>query len=188
MLVVGKIFGIMVVLAIISALISGNMAEISNAALSGAKDAVTLSISLLGAISLWSGILSVLDKAGVTSFISKISRPILKKIYSNTQNFDNISLNFSANLLGLGNAALPLGIKAAKDINFKMKTSANDDLIMFSVLNTTPLQLFPTTLIALRSSYGSQNPFDVIMPIWICSVATTVFAIIVCKSFAKIFK
>ena len=185
---VGKIFGITVVLSVIFALISGNMAEVSNAALAGAKDAVTLSISLLGAISLWSGILSVLDKAGVTDFISKISRPIMKKIYKNTENFDNISLNFSANLLGLGNAALPLGLKAVKDINFKMQKTASDDLIMFSVLNTTPLQLFPTTLIALRSSYGSQNPFDIILPIWICSVATTVFAIIICKSFAKVFK
>ena len=112
----------------------------------------------------------------------------MKKIYKNTENFDNISLNFSANLLGLGNAALPLGLKAVKDINFKMQKTASDDLIMFSVLNTTPLQLFPTTLIALRSSYGSQNPFDIILPIWICSVATTVFAIIICKSFAKVFK
>ncbi len=185
---VGKIFGTMVIFSLVSALFFGTTADIANAAFSGAKDAVNLSLTLLGVISLWSGILNVFDKAGVTALISKAAKPVLKIIYKNTENFDNISLNFSANLLGLGNAALPLGIKAAKDINFNRLQTASDDLIMFSVLNTTPLQLFPTTLIALRSSYGSNNPFDIVLPIWICSVATTVFAIIICKAFAKVSK
>ena len=102
---------------------------------------------------------------------------------------DNLSASISANFLGLGNAALPLGIKAVKGLEKNnLSGSASDAAVLFAVLNTVPFQLIPSTLIALRTKYGSVNPYDVVPYIWICSVLITVFAVIVCKCFSKVWR
>ena len=189
----GKVFAVLVISSFLFAGFSGNMAEVCTAAIDGANEAVTLSISLLGVMCLWSGVIRTLDKAGLTRILSKAASGLLKliypKVYKNTEAINNIAADYSANLLGLGNAALPIGIRAMNSLKkngLPQPDTANDDMIMFAVLNTAPFQLMPTTLIALRSTYGSANPFEIILPIWICSAGTTVFGVILCKMFAKL--
>ena len=189
----GKVFAVLVISSFLFAGFSGNMAEVCTAAIDGANEAVTLSISLLGVMCLWSGVIRTLDKAGLTRILSKAASGLLKliypKVYKNTEAINNIAADYSANLLGLGNAALPIGIRAMNSLKkngLPQPDTANDDMIMFAVLNTAPFQLMPTTLIALRSTYGSANPFEIILPIWICSAGTTVFGVILCKTFAKL--
>lgn len=189
----GKVFAVLVISSFLFAGFSGNMAEVCTAAIDGANEAVTLSISLLGVMCLWSGVIRTLDKAGLTRVLSKAASGLLKliypKVYKNTEAINNIAADYSANLLGLGNAALPIGIRAMNSLKkngLPQPDTANDDMIMFAVLNTAPFQLMSTTLIALRSTYGSANPFEIILPIWICSAGTTVFGVILCKTFAKL--
>ena len=191
----GKIFGILVLVSYIFAGATGNMINVCNAAIIGAGEAVQLSISLLGIMCLWSGIIRVLDKAGLTKLITKIISPFLKFLYPDAHkkniNTDYISANYSANLLGLGNAALPIGISAIKELKkegLPAPQTANNDMVTFAVLNTTPIQLIPTTLIALRTTYNSANPYEIILPIWICSLATTIFGAILCKIMSKYYK
>ena len=187
----GKVFAVLVLGAFICGGVSGNMAAVCEAAMNGASEAVTLSISLLGVMCLWSGVIRTLDHAGLTKLLSKAVAPILRLIYPKAYRTGNgihdIAADYSANLLGLGNAALPIGMRAMcalKKNGLPAPDTANDDMVMFAVLNTTPLQLMPTTLIALRTAHGSANPFEIILPIWICSVATTVFGVILCKMLA----
>ena len=189
----GKIFAFMVIVSLICGGATGNIENVANGAISGAAEAVNLSISLLGVMCLWSGVIRTLDKAGVTEYLSKAISPLIRLVYPSAYKSKNslsdIAASFSANLLGMGNAALPIGIRAMKSIKeqgLPADGTASDDMIMFAVLNTTPLQLMPTTLIAFRTAHGSANPFEIILPIWICSLATTVFGVLLCRAMSKL--
>ena len=127
----------------------------------------------------------VLDCAGVTDFFARITKPFFRLIYSqyaieNSLGF--ISASFAANFLGLGSAALPLGIQTMKSLyKNSCKVTALCDCATFAALSTVPFQLIPSTLIALRSAHGSNNPFSIIIPIWICSAITITFTITMSK-------
>ncbi len=188
-----KTFSFMIIFSFVSALLTGNLEHMGAGFASSLSDAVSLCISLLGMMCFWSGLMNVLENSGAIKRLSKILRPLLKLIYGKSandrENLDNLSCSVSANFLGLGNAALPLGIKAVKGFEKHNKSgSATDSTIMFAVLNTVPFQLIPSTLIALRTKHGSQNPFDVVPYIWICSVLITVFAVVVCKLMSKLWR
>lgn len=186
---IGKIFSVLVTASVVFATLGGRMPELSEAVLDGASDAVELVISLLGMMCLWSGVIKVLDRVGVTRVISRLSRPLLRFIYpvaySKDQGADEIASNFAANLLGMGNAALPLGLSAMEKLacQSKKEGSPNREMITFAVLNTVPFQLFPTTLISLRSSAGSLSAYEIIAPIYVCSALTICFAVLLCKTF-----
>ena len=191
----GKVFAILVISALVFGGFTGNIENVCNAAISGTSEAVNLSISMLGVMCLWSGVVRTLDNAGITKMLSKLISPLLKILYpgayKNNVSTDYIAANYSANMLGLGNAALPIGINAMKELKkegLPSKNTANDDMVMFAVLNTTPIQIIPTTLIALRSAYNSLNSYEIILPIWICSIATTIFGAVICKILSKIYK
>ena len=191
----GKIFSILVISAFLIGGFNGKMECVSSAAIDGATDAVKLSFSMLGIMCLWSGIIRVLDKAGVTRAITFLISPIIKiifpKAYKTKNAINDIAADYSANFLGLGNAALPISIKAMTNLkkdSLSYPGVASDEMIMFSVLNTAPFQLIPTTLIALRNAHNSQNSFEIILPIWICSALTTIFGVILCKLLSKIRK
>ncbi len=182
-----KVFSVLVTISFVFAALDGRMGELCAAVISGANDAVTLVISLVGMMCLWNGIIKVLDGAGLTKLLSRLIRPILKFAYptacSKNCGVQEISANFAANLLGLGNAALPLGLSAMEKLATLdgEKEKANADMMTFAVLATTPIQLLPTTLIILRQNSGSASPYEIITPILICSVATTVFAVVLCR-------
>lgn len=187
---IGKVFSVLVSISVVFGLISGRLDAVSEAVISGACDAVELSVSMLGFMCFWSGIINVLNDAGVTKVITKLIKPFLKFVYpeafKNGVATEEISSNFAANLLGLGNAALPLGLCAAQKLSQLEKTQ-RADLFTFCVMNTVPFQLFPSTLIILRKAAGSQSPDSVVLPIYICSVLTVVFAAVCCRVCAKIF-
>ena len=110
--------------------------------------------------------------------------------YSKNNGIKECAANISANFLGLGNAALPTGIAAMKKISQNStipKNKASDDAVMFAVLATTPFQFLPVPLFTLREAAGSSAPYEILIPVWICEIATTVFAIIICKLLSKVF-
>ena len=166
----------MLVFALISAILTGNSQALSASVLEGASEAVTLLISIAGILCFWSGIMEIAKESGVTKAMAKLFAPILSKLFKNVPKnssaFEYISLNISANLLGLGNAATPLGLSAMKELKAlnHNKPQASDDMLLFVVLNTASIQLIPTTLCAYRQSYGSSAPFEIIPAVWLTSV------------------
>lgn len=172
---ISKIFAIMCSISLFFAVIEGRVNELAVAVLDGASKAVTLSIALAGMMGLWCGAMKVLQKAGLCRAVAKIISPLLRiafpQSYKKGIATEEIAANISANILGLGNAATPFGIKAmealAKDNPYKER--ASDDMITFAVMNTAPFSFMPTTLITLRSACGSANPFEIIVAVWICS-------------------
>ncbi len=168
------IFAAMVVISVLFGAANGTMAAVSSAALSGANDAVTLSISLLGVICLWSGVLEVMDQSGLSQKLAALFRPFLKRLFPDAARdpttLSAISANISANLLGIGNAATPLGIQAAKRMAAGCSGTASDSLCRFIVLNTASIQLIPATVAGVRAACGAVSPFDILPAVWFSSV------------------
>ena len=186
---IGKICGAIMVLSFIFGLANGNTAALANAMSEGAANADELTVSLVGTMCLWNGIMQVAKASGFVDWLSRIMMPILKRIFPDACQKNNglgeISAAFSANILGIGNAATPLAIKAMKKLkeNSNYDGVATADMIMFTVLGCASFDMFPTTLIALRRAAGSEAPFEIIVPVWICSVCTAVLGIILVKAF-----
>lgn len=197
-----KIFGIISILSVAIAIFTGRIEQVGISVAEGGDGAVKLIISLAGMMCLWSGIVRVMKYIGITEMLSKVISPVLKIMLPYTYDLkkrgdkdaisalQSVSANISANMLGIGNAATPLGIDAIKKLNdVKNKSriinpdAANADMIMFVVFNCASVQIIPTTLIALRSAAGSQNVFEIIPAVWICSIATAIFAAATVKVF-----
>ena len=184
----GKIFGIISILSVISGIALGNGERLGNAVLDGASSAVTLTVSLCGIICLWCGIMRVLETAGVIEKISRLLSPILKiffpDAYKKGEAIGEISANISANLLGIGNAATPLALRAMKKLQSINPDPgcASADMITLAVLNTASITLVPSTVIALRRAAGSERPYSVIFPIWICSFCSSSLALMLCSA------
>lgn len=186
---IGKICGLICVLSFVFGVINGNVGQMSEAIFEGASSAVSLTISLIGTMCLWNGIMRVASASGVIERLSKIMSPVLKFLFPDAYRKNNglgeIAVSISANIFGLGNAATPLAIKAMEKLqqNNIDKAIASNDMVMFTVLGTASLDLFPATLIALRQSAGSLDAVEVVVPIWICSFVTAVLGVILVKIF-----
>ena len=153
---------------------TGQLSAVSAAALTGAQSAVELCLSMAGAICLWSGVMTLMDRCGLSEKLAALLRPLLRRILPNASR-DNetlaaLSANVSANLLGLGNAATPLGIRAATRMAQGCNSVASDELCRLVVLNTASIQLLPTTVAAVRSAHGCAAPFDILPAVWLSSV------------------
>ena len=176
----------------VSSCLNGRINELSNAALTGCKDAVTLSITLCGAIAFWSGIMNIANRSGMVSFLSKILfRPLsflFPGIKKNGKAMQYIVLNFISNLLGLGNASTPLGINAMRELKEEEKCdkTASRNMIMLVVMNTASIQFFPSTIVALRASHGALNAADIVPCVWIVSLCSLSISIISVILFGKI--
>lgn len=185
------IWGGMIIVSLIVSVFTGRVEQTAAAAVSGAGDAVNLTVSLLGIMCLWTGISKIGEDGGLLRVISKALRPVLRLIFPkldpNSKGFGAIVMNVVANLLGMGNAATPLGINAVTELweQNGRKTTATNEMCMFVVLNTASLQLIPSTLISLRQSYGSAAPGSVIVPIWICEICALTAGITVAKILAR---
>ena len=180
------IFAGMIVLSLIFSVISGNMEALSTAALDSASQAVTLLLKMCGALCMWSGFMEIAKDAGLTEKLSKLFMPLLKRLFpeidERSEAFSYISMNIGANLLGLGNAATPLGLAAMKQMRrLSHSDEATDSMVVFVVMNTASIQLIPTTVAVLRRSYGSESPFDVIFCVWICSAFALAVGLIAAK-------
>lgn len=163
----------MILISIISAILTGRVDETINAIFEGASTAVSTLISLAGAICFWTGIMKIAEKSGVSSAICKLISPAVKRLFpsASQKTREYISMNITANFLGMGNAATPMGILAAETLDAENHgySVPSRDMCMLVTLNTTSLQILPTTILAMRSAAGSQNPMSVILPIWIVS-------------------
>lgn len=164
----------MVAVSVLSALLTGRGTELAAATVSGAQAGVTLAMSLAGSLCLWSGVGSLMEKAGITGMLSRILAPALRRLFPSTRQdkvlAGELSANICANFLGLGNAATPMGIRAAK--RMKQGDRATDELCRLIVLNTASIQLIPTNVAALRLSLGCAAPFDILPAVWITSVCS----------------
>ena len=182
---------IFIIISFIYAFISGNIDAVNNSIFSSTTDAVELSISLLGTICLWNGIIEIATKTSLIKRFTKMLQPIIfflfPEVRKDSEVNNEISMNMIANILGLGNAATPTGIKVMKSLqkeNNKKDTLSNS-MAMFIVINTASIQLIPTTVIAIRNSLGSNVPTQIILPVWFATICAAITAIILTKIFIK---
>lgn len=186
----GKTFSILCMISFVSALINGRMQELGNAVIDGAARAVTLTLSLLGIMCLWCGVMRVAKAANLISRLSKLIAPVLKLLfptaYRTGNGLDEISANISANILGIGNAATPFAIKAmeAMERDNPEHGRATDDMVTLAVLNTASINLLPTTMLALRRSADSSEPAIILVPVWICSFTCATLAVLLARTLA----
>ena len=180
---------IFIIISIVYAIFSGNIENLNNSIFESTETAVNLTLTLLGMTCFWSGIMEVASKTQIMSYLSKILKPIIRKLFKdlNGKSYDNIMMNIIANILGLGNAATPLGLKAMKELQKENvnKGELSDNMMMLIVLNTASLQVIPTTVIAVRSSLGSENPTKIIVPVWISTICAAIVGIIFTKIIIK---
>lgn len=182
-----------IAISFIYALISGNIEQASNGIFESCESAVELTLTFFGTICLWNGIIAICKQTSLMSKLTKLLQPIIRFLFpelkNNKQAKEEISMNIIANLLGLGNAATPLGLKAMDTLqkeNSKKDTLSNS-MVMFIVLNTASLQIIPTNVIAIRSSLGSVAPSNIIIQVWIATVVAAVVGITVTKILMKKF-
>lgn len=185
-----KIWPIIVVISIVYAISSGNIDGLNNAICNSSKDAIEVFIILIGTTALWSGLMKILSSTKIIEVFSIMLNPIIKIIFPELK--DNkikkiISMNMISNFFGLGNAATPLGIKAINlmhDSNNKSKKMSSA-MIMLILINTTSIQLIPTTIIAIRSSLGASNPSSIILPVWCSTFISVTMGIFLIKFFYR---
>ena len=152
----------MVVLSLVFGLFTGNLDAVADAAMDGAASAVELSVSMAGILCLWSGVMEIMNVCGLSAGLARAFRPILRRLMPQASRDEKtlaaLSANVSANLLGLGNAATPLGIQAARRMARGCSGTASDELCLLVVLNTASIQLLPATIASVRSASGAQSP------------------------------
>jgi spore maturation protein A len=205
------IWGGMLIIGIIFGVATGNMQAVTDAVLQSSKEAITLGISMLGIVAFWTGLMEVAEESGVIAGLTKLISPLMRflfpKIPKGHRAWDSLSANFVANILGLGWAATPAGLRAMSDLeelerarvnsefvetmgslgdvqNFRARTASNE-MCTFLVMNISSLQLIPVNIIAYRSQYGSANPAAVIAPAIVATFFSTVVAVIYCKVMGK---
>ena len=180
---------IFIIISIVYSIFSGNVENLNNSIFESTESAVNLTLTLLGTTCLWSGIMEIASKTQIIEYLSKLLKPFIKKLFSglNENSYNNIIMNIIANILGLGNAATPLGLKAMKELQKenRNKEELSDNMMMLIVLNTASLQIIPTTIIAIRSSLGSANPTKIIFPVWISTICAAVVGVIFTKIMIK---
>ena len=163
----------MLLLSLMGAAFSGNASALAGAVTQGAQSGVTLAVSMAGAICLWSGVGALMEKTGISRAVSRLLRPILGRLFPTSKSdpilANHLSANVCANLLGLGNAATPMGIQAAQRLASDKNGIATNELCRLIVLNTASIQLLPTNVAAVRSSLGCARPFDILPAVWVTS-------------------
>lgn len=176
-MIMSWIWLIILVFSVGVSMVTGTIGEVSAATAQGAQAGVTLAIAMAGSICLWSGVGAVMDKAGITGAMSRLLRPILGRIFPSARTdptlSNALSANVCANILGLGNAATPMGIKTAKRmVRPDRPAVATDELCRLIVLNTASIQLIPANVAAVRASLGCGKPFDILPAVWLTSLCS----------------
>ena len=187
------IWVIIIVFSFFSAIATKNMSMLSTSVISGGSDAITLIIKLTGVICFWNGIMAIAEKSGFTTLLCNLFQPVLKFLFPDVKDKkikDAISMNITANLLGLGNAATPLGLEAMKRMQEHnlSKDTASDDMVKFVVINTAALHLIPTSIAFLRQNFGSKNPMEIMLPALITSILSLFVGITLTLLLKRFFK
>lgn len=180
-------------IGLIAAVILGNGAALAVAVPQGAQAGITLAISMAGSLCLWTGVGKLMEHAGITGLMAKLLKPILAKLFPSARQDARLagllSANICANILGLGNAATPMGIQAAKRLAAKSKEGvASNELCRLVVLNTASIQLIPATVAALRTSLGCATPFDILPAVWITSLTSAAAGIAAAWGMGKLWR
>ncbi len=180
----------LILISFIVSLFTGNVSETATAAMDGAKDAVETSLSILGVMCFWMGMMKIAEKAGLLKSLSKLLNPVISFLFKGVKSPDaknSILMNITANIFGIGNAATPFGLKAMEEMSIenKKKHTATNDMCLFVVVNTASIQLIPTTLLALRASYGSASPYNILPAVWITSITAMIFGVAAARIFEK---
>ncbi len=181
----------MLLIGILYGAFTGNIAEVSDAALSAAGEAISLCITTAGILTLWTGLMEIAKTSGLITSSTKLIRPLISYLFPNLPKnhpaIEHISLNFIANFLGLNWGATPAGLKAMEELSKLEKERGNppelasDEMCTFLIINISSLQLIPISIIAYRQQYGSVNPTAVIGPAILATLINTIVAIIFCK-------
>ena len=189
-LAMSVIWTAMVAAAVLCGIMTGRGEQVTAGAVEGAKAAVELCLAMGGMLCLWSGVMEVMRRAGLARGLGRLLRPVLARLYpgQDSQTLDCIAANVSANLLGLGNAATPLGIEAAKRMAERSGGRVSDSLCMLVVCNTASIQLLPTTVAAVRSAAGSARPFDILPAVWLASALSVLAGVGAVKLFGKLWR
>lgn len=183
----------LIVISIVFGAINGKLGDVANAIFSGAELSVKIVLTLSGIMIFWLGIMKIAEKSGIAEFISRLLTPLARLIFpevpKNSEIIGDVAMNFSANALGLANAATPMGIKAMEkmqELNID-KESASDPMCTMLAMNTAGFQLIPATVIAILAANGCENPTQIIVPTLIVTTCTFVTSIIIAKIFKRIF-
>ncbi|BDF66742.1 nucleoside recognition domain-containing protein [Pseudoflavonifractor phocaeensis] len=182
----------MVVVSVVCGLMLGNGPAVAAAAVEGAAAAIELCLTMAGVLCLWMGVMEIMKRSGLADKLSKLLRPILCRLYpdfkKDRETMDAVSANVSANLLGLGNAATPLGIQAARRMAKKTPGVASDSLCMLVVCNTASIQLIPTTVASVRLAAGCAAPFDILPAVWLASAVSVTVGVLAAKIMGKVWR
>ena len=180
----------MVVVSVIFGLFSGQMDAVSQAALTGAGSAVQLCLSMAGVLCLWSGVMEIMNRCGISARLARVFRPLLRWLLPRASRDDEtlsaVSANVSANLLGLGNAATPLGVQAACRMARGKNGVASDELCLLVVLNTASIQLVPATVASVRAAAGAAAPLDILPAVWLSSALSVTVGLLAAKTLARL--
>ncbi len=186
------VWAVLVVASVLFGSINGSMGDVSRAAMEGAGAAVELAITMAGAVCLWSGVMELMSRCGLAGHLANCFRPLLRLLLPQASRDDEtlsaVSANLSANLLGLGNAATPLGIRAARRMARGCDGTASDELCRLVVLNTASIQLLPTTVAALRAAGGSAAPFDILPAVWVTSVLSVTAGLLAARLLGRVWR
>lgn len=188
-----KIWPCFIMVSFVFAIITGRIQDFNNSIFESATQTVDLTIKLFGTMCLWNGLMKIVQETSLIIRLSNLIRPLMRflfpKMNEKDKEYKEITLNIIANLLGIGNAATPLGLKAMKTMQEKntKKNTVTDSMAMFIVLNTASLQIIPTTVIAVRASMGSENPAQIILPVCIVTIITDITGIVASKILMKKF-
>ena len=186
-----KIWPLFLIISFVYAFFSAKLPEVNNSIFESTENAVNLCLSILGTMCLWCGIIKVAMQTSLVDKLINIFKPLLKRLFPDINEKDEIhkeiSMNIIANLLGLGNAATPLGLKAMKSLQKanKNKKELSNSMAMLIVLNTASIQIIPTTVIAIRNSLGSKDATQMLVPIWIATICAAMAAITATKILMK---
>lgn len=182
----------MICVSLLCALVTGRTDAVAAAAVTGAADAVELCLSMAGMLCLWMGVMEVMRRSGLSEGLARLLRPLLRRLFpafaGDEEVMAAVSANLSANLLGLGNAATPLGLEASRLMARRTPGVASDGLCMFVVCNTASIQLLPTTVASLRSAAGCATPFDILPATWLASVLSILAGVTAAKALSLVWR
>ena len=190
-MVMSWIWAGMILLSLVASLVLGNGSALSAAIPAGAQAGLELAVSIAGSLCLWSGVGKLMEGAGATRLLCRLFSPVLGRIFPSFRKdpvlAGYLSSNVCANFLGLGNAATPLGIQAAKRLA-DGKTAASSELCALVVLNTASIQLIPANVAAIRAQLGAASPFDILPAVWITSLASAGIGLLAARFLGKVWK
>ena len=186
------IWAVMVGASILCGAATGQGEAVASAALEGAQAGVELCLAMAGVLCLWMGVMEIMRRSGLAQGLSRLLRPVLRRLYPDFAQeeavMEAVSANLSANVLGLGNAATPLGLEAARQMARRTPGVASDGLCMLVVCNTASVQLIPATVAGLRAAAGCRAPFDILPAVWLASAVSVTAGILAAKLFARIWR